>query len=131
MVLRYAKTRLMAKSFDTGQPARTAQADQSRYFLQIHYGPLIANHGSYICVGPTCITYKDNFICFCLFVWGFTPYQQYFSYLTAKVHKSMFPGLFCLGFYAVSTVFQLFNGDSSLIHVSYSIFNQSLTSPLS
>ena len=30
----------------------------------------------------------------CLFVWGFTPYQQYFSYLTATVHKSMFPGLF-------------------------------------
>ena len=25
-----------------------------------------------------------------LFVWGFTPYQQYFSYLTATVHKSMF-----------------------------------------
>ena len=30
----------------------------------------------------------------CLFVRGFTPYQQYFSYLTATVHKSMFPGLF-------------------------------------
>ena len=29
-----------------------------------------------------------------LFVWGFTPYQQYFSYLTATVHQSMFPGLF-------------------------------------
>ena len=28
-----------------------------------------------------------------LFVWGFTPYQQYFSYLTATVHKSMFAGL--------------------------------------
>ena len=30
-----------------------------------------------------------------LFVWGFTLYQQYFSYLMATVHKSMFPGL-CL-----------------------------------
>ena len=30
----------------------------------------------------------------CLFVWGVTPYQRYFSYLTATVHKSMFPGLF-------------------------------------
>ena len=30
---------------------------------------------------------------FCLFVcWGFI-YQLYFSYLTATVHKSMFPGL--------------------------------------
>ena len=28
------------------------------------------------------------------FVSGFTPYQQYFSFLTATVHKSMFPGLF-------------------------------------
>ena len=26
-------------------------------------------------------------------VWCFTPYQQYFSYLMATVHKSMFPGL--------------------------------------
>ena len=25
---------------------------------------------------------------------GFTLYQQYFSYLMATVHKSMFPGLF-------------------------------------
>ena len=30
----------------------------------------------------------------CLFVWGFTPYQPYFSYLTAKPDKSIFPGLF-------------------------------------
>ena len=29
-----------------------------------------------------------------LFVWGFMPYQQYFSYLTATIHKAMFPGLF-------------------------------------
>ena len=36
-----------------------------------------------------------------------------------------------LGFYAVSTVFQLFNGDSSQIHVSWTIFKQHLASPLS
>ena len=29
-----------------------------------------------------------------LFVWGFTLDQQYFIYLMATVHKSMFPGLF-------------------------------------
>ena len=29
-----------------------------------------------------------------LYVLGFMLYQQYFSYLTARVHKSMFPGLF-------------------------------------
>ena len=29
-----------------------------------------------------------------LFVWDMTPYQQYYSYFTATVHKSMFPGLF-------------------------------------
>ena len=33
--------------------------------------------------------------------------------------------------YAVSTVFQLFNGESSQIHVSWTIFHQYLTSPLS
>ena len=37
----------------------------------------------------------------------------------------------CLGFYVVSTVFNLSNGDSSQIHVSWTIFNQYLTSPLS
>ena len=37
----------------------------------------------------------------------------------------------CLAFYAVSTVFQLFNSDSSQIHVSWTIFNQYLTSLLS
>ena len=31
---------------------------------------------------------------FCLFVWGFTLYQQYFSHLMATGQKSMFPGLF-------------------------------------
>ena len=30
-------------------------------------------------------------------VWGSTPYQQYFSYLKATVHKSIFPGLFLTG----------------------------------
>ena len=35
----------------------------------------------------------------------------------------------CLGFYAISTVFQLCNRDSSQIHVSWTIFNQYLTSP--
>ena len=39
-----------------------------------------------------------------LFVWGFMPNQQFFSYLIATVYKAMFPGLF---------------------------FNQYLTSPLS
>ena len=34
--------------------------------------------------------------------------------------------LFCLGFYAVSTVFQLCNGDSSQINVSWTIFIQYL-----
>ena len=29
-----------------------------------------------------------------LFVWGFMPYQQYFSYLKATAHKSMSAGLF-------------------------------------
>ena len=28
------------------------------------------------------------------FVWSLMPYQQYFSYLTATVHESMFSGLF-------------------------------------
>ena len=37
----------------------------------------------------------------------------------------------CLGFYALSTVFQLFNSDRSQIHVSWTIFNQLLTSQLS
>ena len=32
----------------------------------------------------------------------------------------------CLGLYAVSTVFPLFNGDSSQIYVSWTIFNQYL-----
>ena len=42
-----------------------------------------------------------------------------------------FWGFFFGFFYAVSTVFQLFNGDSSQIHVSWTTFNQYLTSPLS
>ena len=40
-------------------------------------------------------------------------------------------GLFVWGFYTVSTAFQLFNGNSLQIHVSWTIFNQYLTSPLS
>ena len=36
----------------------------------------------------------------------------------------------CLWFYAISTVFQISNGDSSQIHVSWNISNQYLTSPL-
>ena len=56
----------------------------------------------------TCLNYQAFFVCLfvvCLFV--------------------------CLGFYAVSKVFQLFNADSSQIHVSWTIFNQYLPSPLS
>ena len=37
----------------------------------------------------------------------------------------------CLGFYAISTVFQPLNGDSSQIHVFWIIFNYYLISPLS
>ena len=37
----------------------------------------------------------------------------------------------CLGFYAISKVFQLFNSDSSQIHVTRTIFDQYFTSPLS
>ena len=37
----------------------------------------------------------------------------------------------CLGFYDVSTVFQFFNDHSSQIHVSWTIFIEYLTSPLS
>ena len=36
----------------------------------------------------------------------------------------------CFWFYAVLKVFQFFNGDSSQIHGSWTIFNQYLTSPL-
>ena len=49
-----------------------------------------------------------------------------------KELKSYFCFCFvCLGFYAVSTLFKFFNSDSSQIHVSWTIFNQYLTSPLS
>ena len=37
----------------------------------------------------------------------------------------------CLGSYTVSTVYQLYDGDISQIHVSWTIFNQHLISPLS
>ena len=39
--------------------------------------------------------------------------------------------LACLRFYTLSTVFQLFNGDSSQILVSWIIYNQYLISPIS
>ena len=57
--------------------------------------------------------------------------------LVANGHKDLetvqvftlltYVSLVCLWFYAVSTVFQLFNGDSSQIHVSWTISNQYLT----
>ena len=34
---------LQAKSFDSGQPAWSAQADLVRYFLQMHYAPFSYN----------------------------------------------------------------------------------------
>ena len=46
-------------------------------------------------------TLSNNLSGFLLCVWGFTTYQQYFSYLTARVHKSMFPGLFLASTYSV------------------------------
>ena len=70
------------------------------------------------------------------FLWLFSQHKS----VTKKVvpdfrHREIFTAignlLFWLGFYAVSTVFKLFNGDSSQIHVSWTIFNQYLTSPLS
>ena len=54
-----------------------------------------------------------------------------FTIRTMKVFMSKYVYIVCLGFYPVSTVLQLFNGDSSQIHVSWTIFNQYLTSPLS
>ena len=36
----------------------------------------------------------------------------------------------CVGFYALSRVFQLFNDDSSQIHFLWTIYNQYLNSPL-
>ena len=43
-----------------------------------------------------CLTFSTIWPCtlFSCFVWAFTPYQRYFSYLTATVHKPMFPGLY-------------------------------------
>ena len=46
-----------------------------------------------------------------------------------EVVVDLFVCFFLWGFYAVSTVFQLFNGDSSQAHVSLTNFNQCLTSP--
>ena len=42
-----------------------------------------------------------------------------------------FDRLFVMGVYAVWTVFQLFNSESSQIHISWTISNKYLTSPLS
>ena len=47
------------------------------------------------------------------------------------IWEDLFVLFVCLGFHVISTVFQLFNSDSSQIHVSWTIFNQYLTSPLS
>ena len=53
------------------------------------------------CFQKTCTADKDlsgkGLMCIVSrmsFAWGFMPYQRYFSYLTATVHKSMFSGLF-------------------------------------
>ena len=35
------------KSFGTCLPARTAQADMSRYFAQMHRAPFFTEHGSF------------------------------------------------------------------------------------
>ena len=60
------------------------------------------------------------------------PYRLFSENSRAKGELGHFRNLFvCLGFYAVSTVFQLFKGDGSQIHVSWTIFDQHLTSPLS
>ena len=48
----------------------------------------------------------------------------------STMNMKLFELFVCLGFYTVSMVFQLFNSDSSQIHVSWTIFNQYLTSPL-
>ena len=48
------------------------------------------------------------------------------------IHVDQYDCLFVdFGFYAVSTVFQSFDGYSSQIHVSLTVINQYLTSPLS
>ena len=60
-----------AKSIDLCQPAQSAQADMGRNFSV----SFIFQHVN-------------------LFLWGLTPYQEFFSYLKATVYKSMFPGLF-------------------------------------
>ena len=43
----------------------------------------------------------NKIIVYIQFVWGFTLYPQYLSYLTAIVHKSVFPGLFLTKAYPV------------------------------
>ena len=41
-----------------------------------------------LCISLMHYTKQDIMI----YVWGFTPYQKYFSYITATVYKYMFPG---------------------------------------
>ena len=48
-----------------------------------------------------------------------------------RLHRLRNWFLFCWGFYAKSTVSQLFKSDSSQIHVSWTISDQCLISPLS
>ena len=50
----------------------------------------------------------------CLSVCGFTLYQQYFSYLTATVHKSMFPWTI-FNQYLTSTLFRHWRASRSAI----------------
>ena len=139
-------------SFDSGQPAQTAQADLNRYFFR-YIGPFyfffhkallifitnttssvrilqnVINEGQIIslfrlsekfeiCRDNLSFLYeRNNTLC------NTHLFSVYFSF-TQCIH------FVCLGFYAVSTVFQLLNGDILQIHVSWTIFNQYLTSPL-
>ena len=52
------------------------------------------------------------------------------DHVTGSIQNGNTLGIVCLWFYTVSTVLQLFNTDSSKIHVSWS-FNQCFTNPLS
>ena len=70
-------------------------------------------------------TFKEDLVCK-----GFDAQRK--SIFCGKTEPSL--PKFCLfarGFCAISAVFQLFNGDSSQIPVSRSIFNQYFNSPLS
>ena len=54
-----------------------------------------------------------------------------YMYVCMEDNGTYFSMFVCFKFYAVSKVFQLFNGNSSQTHVSWTIFNQYLTNPLS